>query len=198
MPIERAVPAMIFSAASIVLALRSGLLVVAISRTWAAVSLPTLFVCGSLLPLSTPAAFLISSGAGGVFVMNEKDRSSKIVISTGMMLPRWPSVAALYCLTKSMMLTPCGPRAVPTGGAGVAPPAGNCTLTSAETFFFLGGIAVVFLSDLRDLVERKLHRGLPAEDRHEPLELLGNGVDLVHRRGKRRERTIHNGNRPAD
>jgi len=38
-----------------------------------------------------------------------------MVISTGMTLPRWDSVAALYCLQKSMMLTPCGPRAVPTG-----------------------------------------------------------------------------------
>src|SRR3954471_5778123 len=111
-----------------------------------------------------------------------------MLISTGMTLPRWDSVAALYCLQKSMMLTPCGPRAVPTGGAGVAAPAGSCTLTSAATLFFFGGIAVAFLSDLRDLVERKLHRRLPAEDRHEHLELLGDGVDLVHGRGKRRER----------
>src|SRR6266481_2543529 len=56
-----------------------------------------------------------------------------------MTLPRWDSVAALYCLQKSMMLTPCGPRAVPTGGAGVAAPACSCTLTSAA-IFFLGGI----------------------------------------------------------
>src|ERR1700690_1167291 len=63
-----------------------------------------------------------------------------------MMLPRWLSVAALYCLTKSMMFTPCGPRAVPTGGAGGAAPAGSCTLTTAESFFLLGGIAVGFLS----------------------------------------------------
>src|SRR5580693_3411521 len=153
MPIDRAVPAMIFDAASIVLAFRSGILAWAISRTWAEVSEPTFVLCGSALPLSTPAAFLISSGAGGVFVMNVKDRSSKIVISTGMMLPRWDSVAALYCRTKSMMLTPCGPSAVPTGGAGVAAPAGNCTLTTAETFFFLGGMVPDFLSDLRDLVE---------------------------------------------
>src|SRR5688500_17184089 len=40
-----------------------------------------------------------------------------------------------------MMLTPCGPRAVPTGGAGVAAPACSCTLTSAA-IFFLGGIPV--------------------------------------------------------
>ena len=56
------------------------------------------------------------------------------------MLPRWDSVAALYCLQKSMMLTPCGPSAVPTGGAGVAAPACSCTLTTAATFFFLGGM----------------------------------------------------------
>jgi hypothetical protein len=62
-----------------------------------------------------------------------------MVISTGMTLPRMDSVWALYALQKSMMLTPCGPRAVPTGGAGVAAPAWSCTLTSAA-IFFLGGI----------------------------------------------------------
>ena len=61
---------------------------------------------------------------GGVLRMNVKDRSSKIVISTGMTLPRWFSVAALYCLQNSGVETPCGPRAVPTGGAGVAAPPG--------------------------------------------------------------------------
>ena len=35
-------------------------------------------------------------------------------------------VFALNCFTKSMMFTPWGPRAVPTGGAGVACPAGTC------------------------------------------------------------------------
>src|SRR3954453_4258893 len=44
-----------------------------------------------------------------------------------------------------MMFTPCGPRAVPTGGAGVAAPAWSCTLTSAA-IFFLGGIVLLFLS----------------------------------------------------
>src|SRR3974377_1307067 len=76
MPMERAVPAMIFSAASIVVAFRSGILVCAMSRTWALVMLPTLVLCGSALPLSTPAAFLISSAAGGVLVMKVKVRSS--------------------------------------------------------------------------------------------------------------------------
>src|SRR5690242_21685456 len=71
-----------------------------------------------------------------------------MVISTGMTLPRMDSVWALYALQKSMMLTPCGPRAVPTGGAGVAAPAWSWTLTSAA-IFFLGGIARCVLRVVR-------------------------------------------------
>ena len=51
---------------------------------------------------------------------NVNERSSKIVISAGITMPRWFSVAALYALQKSMIAMPCGPSAVPTGGAGVA------------------------------------------------------------------------------
>src|ERR1035437_1650179 len=47
MPIERAVPAMIFSAASIEVAFRSAILTCAISRSWALVTEPTLVLCGS-------------------------------------------------------------------------------------------------------------------------------------------------------
>src|SRR5215831_11568827 len=131
-----------------------------------------------------------------------------------MTLPRWDSVAALYCLQKSMMLTPCGPRAVPTGGAGVAAPAFSCTLTTAAIFFFLGAIDLIFLvsggfgfgaagsgqrfSDFADLIERKLHRRLATEDRHEHLELLGDRVDLAHRSRKRGERPVHHGNGLVD
>ena len=75
--------------------------------TWALVSVATLTVCGVGEPLATPAAFLISSAAGGVFVMKVNERSSYTVISTGMTLPRCASVAALYALQNSMMLTPC-------------------------------------------------------------------------------------------
>jgi hypothetical protein len=35
-----------------------------------------------------------------------------------------------------MIATPCGPSAVPTGGAGVALPAGIWILMIAATFFF--------------------------------------------------------------
>src|SRR5215510_9029763 len=119
-----------------------------------------------------------------------------------MMLPRCDSVAALYCLTKSMMLTPCGPSAVPTGGAGVAAPAFSWTFTTAAIFFFLGAICLESLSllylscsELADLVEGQLHRRLAAEDRHEHLELLCIGVDLADGRRQRRERAVHHGNR---
>src|SRR6202051_448586 len=53
-----------------------------------------------------------------------------------MTLPRWFSVAALYALQNSMMLTPCWPSAGPTGGAGLACPAWICSLISPMTFFF--------------------------------------------------------------
>ena len=75
-------------------------------------------------PLAIPAAARSSTGVGGVLMTNVNDRSSKTVISAGTTVPRWDSVAALYCLQNSMMFTPWGPRAVPTGGAGVAAPAG--------------------------------------------------------------------------
>src|SRR5713226_5733835 len=45
------------------------------------------------------------------------------------------AVFALNALQKSMMFTPCWPSAGPTGGAGVAFPAGICSLTCPITFF---------------------------------------------------------------
>src|SRR5687767_7879603 len=97
-----------------------------------------------------------------------------------MMVPRMDSVAALYALQNSMMLTPCGPRAVPTGGAGVAAAAFKAILTSAATFFFLGGI--LFLDPLRgrlgissnllDLREGQIDRGLATQDLHQRLKPL--------------------------
>src|SRR5690349_9487211 len=110
--------------------------------------------------------------------MNVNDRSSKIVISTGTIVPRWFSVCALYILQKSMIATPCGPSAVPTGGAGVACPAGIWILTIAATFFFaIGGCFLLFL-ELCDLGELELHRSLASEDVHEHLELELVLVDL--------------------
>src|SRR4051812_50099919 len=68
--------------------------------------------------------------------MKVNERSSKTVISTGTIVPRWFSVWALYILQKSMIATPCGPSAVPTGGAGVAAPAGGWVFTTPPALFF--------------------------------------------------------------
>src|SRR3954463_16197825 len=56
---------------------------------------------------------------------------------TGTMRPSFACacVAALNSLQKPMMLTPCWPRAGPTGGEGFAFPAGSCSLTIPVTFF---------------------------------------------------------------
>src|SRR3712207_5094280 len=111
-----------------------------------------------------------------------------------------------------MMLTPCWPSAGPTGGAGVAAPALIWSLTIAESFRFLGGISSFLVvvaarrgpacrgggSDLRDLRERELDRRLPAEDRHQDLDLLGVDVDLADRRRQRGERPVHHRHRLAD
>ena len=48
-----------------------------------------------------------------------------------MISPSSLAVFALKFLQKSMMFTPCGPSAVPTGGAGVALPAEICNFTIA-------------------------------------------------------------------
>ena len=83
----RAVPSMIRIAASTSLALRSGILSSAISRTLSRDTLATLWRLGSPEPLSTPAASRSSTAAGGVLVMKVNERSSKTEISTGMMVP---------------------------------------------------------------------------------------------------------------
>src|SRR4051812_17689286 len=147
-----------------------------------------------------------------------------------------------------MMLTPCGPRAVPTGGAGVAAPAWSCTLTSAA-IFFLGGIPLSLpscgrcgayvpatsvlpaprrvlalrafraerldrldlglesltassasssWSDLLNLTEAQLDRGLPAEDLDQRLDALGLRVDLGDRGVERGERAVDHHHRVGD
>src|SRR5436305_11011016 len=234
MPIDRAVPAMIFSACSMSLALRSAIFFSAISRSCALLIEPTFSLCGTPEPFGTPAALMIRRAAGGVFRMNVNERSSYTLIWAGTMSPRLASVCALYALTNSMMFTPCWPSAGPTGGAGVAWPAGSCRVNVLTSFFF-GGMGLLRLpglevcrkarrwsgrqagrfrilepsvpgstrpfgrcSDLGDLVEVQLDRSLPAEDRHQDLELLLVGVDLADRGRERGERAVGDGDRVAD
>ena len=97
-------------------------------------SRPTLSRFGSAEPFSSRSASLIRTAAGGVFVMNVNERSSKTVISTGVIRPFCRAVCALNALQNSMMLTPCWPSAGPTGGAGLACPPGIWSLMSRQNF----------------------------------------------------------------
>ena len=76
MPIDRAVPAMILAAWSRSLALRSSILVWAISRTWAMLTLATLVLCGSPRALLDTGGCSSSRAAGGVLVTKVNERSS--------------------------------------------------------------------------------------------------------------------------
>src|SRR5207248_1260219 len=86
-----------------------------------------------------------------------------------------------------MMLMPCGPSAVPTGGAGVARPACSSSLSTVRIFFF----DMLSLADFLDLQQVELDWRLVAEhvDEHFQLALLR--IDLVDLAVEVCERTIH-------
>src|SRR5687768_12640395 len=111
------------------------------SSTCFLVTVPTLFLFGSLDPLARFAARFSRIDAGGVLVMKLYDRSAYTVTTTGMISPSSLFVFALKFLQKSMILTPCGPSAVPTGGAGVAFPAAIWSFTIAVTFLAIVAIS---------------------------------------------------------
>src|ERR1700753_3773992 len=135
-------------------------------RPWSRVSLPTLFRFGSAEPLSSRSASLISTAAGGVFVMKVNERSSYTVISTGVMRPFWSAVCALNALQNSMMFTPCWPSAGPTGGARFPSPRGFWSLMIVRSFFAIQ----IPLVELLHVVESDLDRHLPLEDVDHDLE----------------------------
>src|SRR3954471_3576359 len=83
-----------------------------------------------------------------------------------MIVPFWSCVCALNALQNSMMLTPCWPNAGPTGGAGLAAPAGTWSLISVRT------LRAIWL-DLLHLVETDFDRSLTAKDRHKDAQLAG-------------------------
>jgi len=68
-------------------------------------------------------------------VIKVKLLSSKTEISTGITNPAVSYVLALYALQNAMLLTPCCPKAGPTGGAGFALPACRASLITATIFF---------------------------------------------------------------
>ena len=91
----------------------------------------------------SPNSFLIMAETGGSLVMKVNDLSSKTVITAGIMFPFSSRVLSLYCLTNYIIGTPCWPKAGPTGGAGVASPAGKFNFIRA--FIFLAAIFISFL-----------------------------------------------------
>src|SRR5215210_5430613 len=125
----RAVPSMVLIADSRLVVFKSGIFNLAISSTLAREMVPTLTLFGVPDPFGTPEAFFRRSAAGGVFVSKVNERSAKTVITTGIFKSgSICAVFALKALQNSMMLTPCWPRAGPIGGAGLALPAGTCSL----------------------------------------------------------------------
>src|ERR1700675_4902571 len=131
----RALPAIVRTAASRLAAVKSGIFTLAISSSCLRDILPTLEVFGVALPFGMPSALAMSTDAGGVFMMKVKLRSLYTVITTGVGKPfskAW--VCALNALQNSMMFTPCWPNAGPTGGEGLAWPAGICSLIYPVTF----------------------------------------------------------------
>src|SRR5438270_3161928 len=124
--------------ASSVREFRSLAFVFTISMTCLRVTLPTFVLFGSFEPAAMFAAFFNKTAAGGLLVMNVNDLSLKTVITTGRISPACFWVAALNSLQNAMMLTPRGPSAVPTGGAGLACPAGIWSLMCATTSLAIG------------------------------------------------------------
>src|SRR6185312_2700920 len=117
MPMERALPSIISIAFSMSLALRSFILVWAISRTWARVTEPATEIPGALEPLDSLAAFFRKKDAGGVFISKVKLLSENTVIVTGIgVLFSTSCVLALNALQNSMMFRPRWPSAGPMGG----------------------------------------------------------------------------------
>ena len=57
-----------------------------------------------------------------------------------MISPAWLAVFALNSLVNPGILIPWGPSVEPTGGAGVALPAGSCNFTTAVIFFAIKNI----------------------------------------------------------
>src|SRR5260370_37265235 len=131
----RAVPSTIRIADSRLVALRSAIFVSAIERTFALESVPTLFLFGVGEPFSIPSSLRMRSAAGGLFVTNVYERSSKMVTTAGATVTVSVAVFSLYSLMNWPMLMPCGPSAVPTGGGAVALPAWIWTFTPALIFF---------------------------------------------------------------
>src|SRR6266700_1027087 len=98
-----------------------------------------------------------------------------------------------------MMLTPWGPSAVPTGGAGVACPAGTCSFTTAVIGFAIvspslasarSGLPRNPWSVCLELQVIELHRSGPPEQRYRNAHLPLVRQHFFHRAAEVRERSL--------
>src|SRR3990170_1498733 len=107
-----------------------------------------------------------------------------------MIVPRCEPVMSLYCLTNSMRLIPWGPSAVPTGGAGVAWPAGSCNFNVVTSFLrpmirsSQGERPGVFRLVLLDVFESDLDRCVATEDIDQNLDLGLVEIDVLDDAGE--------------
>src|SRR5438045_615595 len=111
------------------------------------------------------------------------------------MSPACFCVAALNSLQNAMMFTPRGPRAVPTGGAGLACPAGICSLIWAT--ISLAILERVCSRDLGadgsaafDLPVFQFHRRGATENSDRNAQLATFGIDFFNDTGLISERAV--------
>src|SRR5258707_5552814 len=109
-------------------------------------------------------------------------------MTTGMTVPVSLCVCALKALQNSMMLIPCWPSAGPTGGAGLAWPAGICSLI--DPVIFLAIKLGCPESGFFDLPIFQFHRGVPAEDVHGHLQLPAIRLDFLDHAAEIQEWTV--------
>src|SRR5208282_2302987 len=103
-------------------------------------------------------------------------------MTTGITSPASALVTALNSLQKPMILTPCWPRAGPTGGAGLACPAGICSLICPVIFF---AISAFF-----HLPVFEFHGRVSSENIHGDFQLAAVRLDLLNHTAEIEERPI--------
>src|SRR5258708_6304683 len=109
-----------------------------------------------------------------------------------MIMPTWFAVRSLYSLQNAMMLTPCGPSAVPIGGAGLAFPAGICSLTTALTRFAILLPTPQRGLDFLDLQEIQNYWCLATEERNEHRHFIAVHINIADSADEFSERPIDN------
>src|SRR5580698_4199786 len=111
-------------------------------------------------------------------------------MTTGMTRPVSALVAALNSLQNAMMLTPCWPRAGPTGGAGLAWPAGICNLICPIIFLAIK-IRLARLSFLH-LPILQFDRSVAPENVDSDFEFAAIRLDLFNHPAEIQERPVIN------